>query len=187
MTAVSTDSVTTDQQSWPSVRTLAAAGALALAMSGRGNLLLLGGLLALALAEPRSSLGAIIATVAAATRWGTTSMESITGAVTTLGPGVRVGPLPAAAALGLAAVALVLAGVGAPLLPRLANGAAAGAIAVGPVVADTVGSAAIGTLGIAIGIGVAVLLPRLIAAPSDRWRNGMLAMAVLSLALAAAW
>ena len=172
---------------WPSARTLAAAGAIALAVAGRGDLLLAGGLLALALADRRSSVAALLAAAAVAVRWGTTSAATITGAITTLGPGVRVGPAPAAVALGLAAVALLLAGFGAPLLPRLAAGALAGAVAVGPVAAQSAGAVALGAFGVAGGLGAAMLLPRLAPEPSDRLRTSPLVVAAIALALAAIW
>ena len=172
---------------WPSARTLAAAAALAVAVSGRGDLLLLGGLLALALAERRSSLAAVLAVAAVAVRWGTTSAETVTGAVTTLGPGLRVGPAPAAAALALAAAALLLACLQAPLVPRLAAGASAGALAVGPVGAASAGAVVLGVLGVAIGLLVAVLLPRWVPEPSDRLRRAAPVTAGLALVLAVPW
>lgn len=172
---------------WPSARTLAAAGAIALGVAGRGDLLLAGALLAVALADRRSSGAALLAAAAVAVRWGTTSTATITGAVTTLGPGVRVGPAPAAAALGLAAVALLLAGFGAPLLPRLAAGALAGTVAVGPVAAQSAGAATLGAIGVTGGLVAAMLLPRLVPEPSDRLRGSPLVVAALALALAAVW
>ena len=172
---------------WPSARTLAAAGAIALAVAGRGDLLLAGGLLAVALADRRSSGAALLAAAAVAVRWGTTSTATITGAITTLGPGVRVGPAPAALALGLAAMALFLAGFGAPLLPRLAAGALAGAVAVGPVAAQSAGAVALGAIGVGGGMVVAMLLPRLAPEPSVRLRASPLVVAAAALALAAVW
>ena len=63
---------------------MAAGAALAVAVAGRGDLVLLGALLALALAERRSSVAALLAVTAVAVRWGSTSLEAITGA--TCGP-----------------------------------------------------------------------------------------------------
>ena len=166
---------------------MAAAGAICVAAAGRGDLLFLGGLLALALADRRSSTAAVVAAAAVAVRWGTTSLDTVTGAATTLGPGIRVGPPQAAAALGLAAAALLLAGFATPLLPRLAAGAAAGAVAVGPVGAPSAGAVVLGLLGVLLGMLLASALPRLSAAPSDRLRMAAPVSAVLALALAAIW
>ena len=63
---------------------MAAGAAVAVAVAGRGDLVLLGALLALALAERRSSVAALLAVTAVAVRWGTTSLEAISGATTTL-------------------------------------------------------------------------------------------------------
>ena len=164
-----------------------AAAALAVAATGRGDLLFLGALLALALADRRASIAALVAVSAVAVRWGTTSAETVTGAATTLGPGIRVGPPQAAAALGLAALALVVASLKAPLLPRLAAGATAGAVAVGPVGAASVGAVALGVLGVGLGLVVALLLPRWFPEPSDRLRGAAPLLAVAALVLAALW
>jgi hypothetical protein len=171
---------------WPSARTLAAGAALAVAVAGRGDLLFLGGLLAIALADRRSSTAAALAVAAVAVRWGTTSAERVTGALTTLGPGVRVGPPQAAAALGLAALALLLAGARAPLLPRLATGVTAGAVAVGPIGAGRAGSVVLGVLGVALGAALALALPSRLGR-SDRWLRLAPAIALVALALAALW
>ena len=172
---------------WPSLRTLAAAAALAVALTGRGDLLFLGGLLALALADRRSSIAALVAVAAVAVRWGTTSLGTVTGVASTLGPGVRVGPPAAAAALALAAVSLLLAGLGAPLLPRMATTVAAAVVAVGPLGASSVGSVALGVLAAALAAAVAVLLPRWVPEPSDRVRVAAPVAAVAALGLAAIW
>jgi len=172
---------------WPSARTLAASAAVVVAVAGRGDLLLLGLLLAVALAERRSALAALAALAAVSVRWGTTSAETITGAVTTLGPGLRVGPPHAAIALGLAAVALLLAGLGAPRLPRLAAGVAAGVVAGGPIGASAAGAVVVGLLAVAAGAAVSVFLPRLVPEPSDGLRAVAPVLAVLALALAAVW
>ena len=172
---------------WPSVRTLAAAAALAVAVSGRGDVLLLGGLLALALAERRSSIAVLVAMAAVAVRWGTTSGGVVTGATTTLGPGLRVGPPIAAAAVGLAAIALILAAIGVPVLPRMAAAVTAGTVAIGPVGATTAVAVILGLLAVLLAVAVALLLPRWMPEPSDRLRAGAPALAVAALVLAAAW
>ena len=154
---------------------------------GRGDLLLLGVLLAVALADRRSSVAALVATAAVATRWGTTSAESVTGAISTLGPGLRVGPPLAAAAVALAAAALLLSGLGVPLVPRLAAGVAAGAVAGGPVAALTAGAVLLGLVAVAVGGALGVLLPRLVPEPSDELRTVAPVLAAIALALAAVW
>ncbi len=140
---------TTAPLRWPSARDLAASAALAVAVTGRGDLLLLGVLLAVALGDRRASVAALLAAAAVAGRWGTTSAEAVTGATSTLGPALRVGPPLAAAAVGLAASALLLAGLGIPRLPRLAAGVAAGVVAAaaGPAAAATAGAVLAGVVG----------------------------------------
>jgi hypothetical protein len=172
---------------WPSTRTLAAAAAIALVLVGRGDLLFLGGLLALALAERRSSGAAVLAAAAVAVRWGTTSADTVTGVVTTLGPAVRVGPPHAAAALALAAGALLLAGLKAPLLPRLAAGVAAGAVVAGPLGTASSGAVVVGLLGVTAGGAAAVVLPRFVPEPTARMRRAAPVAGALALALAAVW
>ena len=157
------------------------------AVAGRGDLLFLGALLALGLAERRSSLAALVALVAVAVRWGTTSAETVTGAATTLGPGLRVGPPLAAAALGLAALALLLSGLGAPRLPRLAVGVSAGVVAGGPVAGSSPGAIGIGLVAVAVGAAIALTLPRWVPEPSDRLRATAPVVAAAAVALAAVW
>ncbi len=166
---------------------MAAAGALFVALVGRGDLLFLGALLALALADRRSSLAALLAVAAVAARWGTTSLETITGALTTLGPGLRVGPPLAAAALGLAAVSLLIAGLGAPGLPRVAAGVVAGAVAGGPVGAASAGAIVVGVLAVVAGAILSVVLARWVPEPSDRLRTAAPVLAAAALALAVIW
>lgn len=172
---------------WPSVRTMAAAGAVAVAVAGRGDLLFLGALVAVALADRRSSTAALVATAAAAVRWGTTSAATITGTATTLGPGVRVGPPLASAALALAVVALLLAGLGAPRLPRVAAGVTAGMLAGGPVAGLGPVPIVIGVLAATAGAAIAATLPRWFPEPSDRLRTAAPILAAAALALALVW
>ena len=166
---------------------VAAAAALAVALVGRGDLLFLGVLLAVALADRRSSLACLLATAAVAVRWGTTSAATVTGAATALGPGIRVGPPLAAAALGLAAAALLLCGLGAPRLPRLAAGVAAGAVLGGPVAGLSTGAIVVGLVAAAAGAALASVLPRLVPEPSDRVRAVAPVLAAVALALAVVW
>jgi hypothetical protein len=104
------------------LRLAAAAGAALLAATGRGDALLLGGLLAVA-AAPRTRVIPLFALAGVALRWGTTSLTAIGGAQTVLGSAASVGPAPAAAACWCAAGALVLAA------PRSLAGVAAGVTA----------------------------------------------------------
>jgi len=166
---------------------VAAVAAVAVALAGRGDLLLLGALLAVGLAERRSSLAALLATAAVAVRWGTTSAGTIAGAASTLGPGLRVGPPLAAAALALAALALLLSGLGAPRLPRLAAGVAAGAVAGGPAAGLSLGAVLVGLAAAAAGAALANGLPRLVPEPSDRLRSAAPSLAAAALALAVVW
>ena len=158
-----------------------------MALAGRGDLLLLGALLAVGLAERRSSLAALLATAAVAVRWGTTSASTVAGAASTLGPGLRVGPPLAAAALGLAALALLLSGLGAPRLPRLAAGVAAGAAVGGPVAGLSLGAILVGLAAAATGAALANGLPRLVPEPSDRLRGAAPALGAAALVLAVLW
>ncbi len=129
----------------------------------------------------------MLALAAVAVRWGTTSLDTVTGVITILGPGVRVGPTPAATALAMAALALVLASLKAPLVPRLAACATAGAVALGPVGAGSAGAVVLGLLGVAAGAMVAVVLPRIVPEPSDRLRRAAPVAGALALALATVW
>ncbi|MEO5678115.1 MAG: hypothetical protein ABIS47_00430 [Acidimicrobiales bacterium] len=166
---------------------MAASAALMVAVVGRGDLVFLGVLLALALAERRSSVAALLAVVAVSVRWGTTSAEAINGATTTLGPALRVGPPLAAAALALAATALLLAGLGSPLLVRLAVGATAGALAAGPVGGSSAGSAVVGLLAVVLGAALGAVLPRVLPKSSSGLRLAAPILAGGALAVAVVW
>lgn len=94
----------------PPVATVAvAAGALVLAVASRGDLLVLGLLLALLAPTPATVVAVAGALTAVAWRWGDASLEALAGAQAVLGPAGGVGPGPAAAGSWLAAAALVLA------------------------------------------------------------------------------
>lgn len=166
---------------------MAASAALLVAVVGRGDLVFLGVLLALALAERRSSVAALLAVAAVSVRWGTTSIETIAGATTTLGPALRVGPALAAAALALAAVALLLAGLGAPLITRLAVGATAGALAGGPVGGASAGAVGVGLLAVLLGAALGAVLPRVLPGSSPGLRLAAPLLAGGALAVAVVW
>lgn len=172
---------------WPSTRALAASAAVAVAVSGRGDLLLLGALLVVALAEWRASIAALLAVVAVAARWGTTSAETVAGAAAAFGPGLRVGPPLAAAALGLAAGGLLLSGVGAPLLSRLAAGVTAGVVVGGPVGGSSAQAIVIGLLAASAGAVLAASLPRLVPEAPDRLRGAAPVVAGAAVLVAVVW
>jgi hypothetical protein len=96
------------------VRTGAAAAALLLAVLSRGDVLVLGALLAV-VAWRLPALALVPALVAAGWRFGSTSLEALAGAQAVLGPAGLVDPVRGAVASWCAAVAVVLlvpAGVG---------------------------------------------------------------------------
>ena len=91
------------------LRTAAAAAALVLAVTSRGDALGLAVLLAVVAWRPVAAAAVGLALVATSWRWGSTSLEAIAGAQTVLGPAGVVEPTSAAAASWLAAGAIVLA------------------------------------------------------------------------------
>lgn len=108
----------------------AAAAATLLALTATGDTVLLAFLLGLVAMS--ALVGGVAAGVAAAVilRWGTSSLEAVSGAQAVLGPAVLVGsPLEIASAV-LAALALVL--ICPPGLAAVPFGAAAALLAVGP-------------------------------------------------------
>jgi hypothetical protein len=111
----------------------AAAAALVLAVTSRGEL----AVLALLLVLPDVSLTSVVAllgaVVASSWRWGTTSLEALAGAQAVLGPAGGVGPAGAAAGSWLAALALLLAlGRGSEPMRFAAVGATVAAVLAGP-------------------------------------------------------
>jgi hypothetical protein len=110
-----------------------ALAALVLAVSSRGDTVVLG-LLLLALGPRPAALVAVGgALVASAWRWGDSSLEALAGAQAVLGPAGGVGPAPAAAGSWLAAAALLLAVARRPEpWSAAAVGAAAAAVVAGP-------------------------------------------------------
>jgi hypothetical protein len=151
------------------LRLAAGGAALLLAATGRGDLLFLAGLLAIAL-PPATRAVPLLALAGVGLRWGTTSLPAIVGAQTVLGAAGNVGPAAGAAACWCAAAALVAA---APRrAPALAAAVAAAFIVAGPSdVAVRLGAAVV---AVAVTVAVTWLLPA-------RARAGV----ALSLALAA--
>jgi hypothetical protein len=138
------------------LRAGAAAAALVLTVTSRGDALGVAVLLGVVAWRPVAAAAAGAALVAASWRWGSTSLEAIAGAQAVLGPAGVVGPDRAAAACWLAAGAIVLASPGrraeagggsarqaragahnlvarlARGLPAAASGAAAAVVVAGP-------------------------------------------------------
>jgi len=112
------------------LRLAAVAGALVLAVTSRGDAVVLAALLALAAWRPAPAISVGAALVATSWRWGSSSLEAIAGAQAVLGPAGWVGPTLAAVGSWLAAIAVVAAS---PALigrgPRLVSAAASGAVA----------------------------------------------------------
>ncbi|HVM03591.1 MAG TPA: hypothetical protein VM242_00315 [Acidimicrobiales bacterium] len=86
----------------------AAAAAAALALTSSGEVVLLACLLALVAADVRAGAAAAAALLALAVRWGSTSLDAISGAQSVLGPGATLGSPAEVAASWSAAAALVL-------------------------------------------------------------------------------
>lgn len=126
------------------LRAAAAAAALVLAVTSRGDALGLATLLAVVAWRPLAAAAAGAGLIAASWRWGSTSLEAIAGAQAVLGPAGLVEPASAATASWLAASALVLVtgrlrAPGAGPAPRAlhalsaaATGAAAAVVVAGP-------------------------------------------------------
>lgn len=162
------------------LRTAAAAAALVLAVTSRGDALGLAVLLAVVAWRPLAAAAAGAALVAVSWRWGSTSLEAIAGAQAVLGPAGVVGPTRAAVGAWLAAGAIVLcasswatdvvggrgarsARGGAPnlgrrtlaLLPVAAGGAAAAVVVAGPAPGGDVWVRVLATLlAMAVALGV---------------------------------
>jgi hypothetical protein len=150
-----------------------AAAALVLAVSSRGEMLVLAALLAPAARRPASiaaALGLAGAAVASSARWGTTSLDALAGAQSVLGPAGGVGPAWGAAASWLAAAAVLLAGGRGPHPVRwLATGAAVAAVLAGP------GPGGQLPVRVAVGVGAAAASGALAA---WRERDGRVATAL---------
>jgi hypothetical protein len=123
----------------PPVARLAATGAaLVLALSSRGDGLLLAAAVAVAAARPSRALGAAAAVVAALKRWGTTTLGAVAGAQAVLGAAGWTGSAWAVASAWLGASALLLAtpdpfaGRGGAVVAAAPFGATAALVAAGP-------------------------------------------------------
>jgi len=78
-----------------------------MAVSSRGDVLVLALLLGLAAAQLESGVATVLAGVAVLLRWGTTSLGALAGAQAVLGAAGLTGPTPAAMSSWLSAVAIV--------------------------------------------------------------------------------
>jgi hypothetical protein len=87
----------------------AAAAAAVLALSSSGEVVLLACLLGFVAADALAAVATAAALLALAVRWGSTSLDAVSGAQSVLGPGGTVGSIPEVAAAWSAAAALVLA------------------------------------------------------------------------------
>jgi hypothetical protein len=144
------------------------AAAFVLAVSSRGDLVVLTAMLGLGVGRPASALAAAGALAATLVRWGSPSLEAIAGAQAVVGPAGWTGSNVAVAAVWLAGAALVLASRprrrGTPLSTAIA--AAPFAVAAADVV---VGPSAGGAIVLRVaGSVVAVVL----AVAASRWRRG---------------
>lgn len=159
----------------------AAAGAASLVLLSTGDAFLLAVLLGVAALDVLAGGTVAAVGVVLLARWGSSSLTAAAGAQAVLGPGFLVGPRPAAAAITLAAVSLVL--VAPAGLVAVAFGAAAGLVAAGPS-AGSIGDAAVRALGLGAGAAAGwFLVPRLPAWRVPRWTGPVTAAAAILLAV----
>ena len=165
------------------LRLAVGAGAAALVLTGRGDAYLLALLLGLAALDALAAATAgAVATVLLA-RWGSSSLAAAAGAQSVLGLGFLVGPVPAAIAVVLAALALFAAAP--PDRLAVVFGATAGIVLAGPSFATFPGALvrilAVAAGGAAAGYG----LPRVPEPIRDRARLAAPALGGLAVLLAA--
>ena len=184
------------------LRTAALAAALLLAVLSRGDVIVLGVLLAVGAWRPVPAIAVLTALGAAAWRWSSTALEDIAGAQAVLGPAGVVDPGSAAVAAWLGALAVLLAAPdlrtdrgdhrdAAPgdravarvveWLPLLAHAATAAVIVAGPSVG---GDVWIRVVAVAAGVGAGASLRRWVPASRRTMVDAIAALAGLaSLAL----
>lgn len=155
-------------------------GAAVLALSSTGEVVLLAVLLGMAAGDLLAGAVAMLATLAVALRWGTTSLDAIAGAQTVLGPAALVGPVAAAASSWCAAAALIL--VKAKGLAAVLFGLTAGIIVVGPAGAfdQVVLRGAAATLGVGLALGAQRFAPPAARPVALALAAGALALAVVA-------
>jgi energy-converting hydrogenase Eha subunit A len=143
------------------VRSAAAVGASALALTSAGDLFVLGAALGLAAGELFSVLVAAIVCAATVVHFGTTGLSAVSGAQAVLGPAGFVGPPAAAASAWTGAAALVLAPT--RLAAAIPFGLAAGLLVAGPAYhrpADLGLRAVAAGVAVAVAVGLALLRSR---------------------------
>ncbi len=111
----------------------AAAGAAAMALSSTGDVLLLAVLLGVAAGDVAVGSAAVLAGLTVLGRYGSTSLAALAGAQHVVGPAGTTGPVPLAAAMWCAALALVFGSRG-ELIAAAAFGLAAANVVAGPAV-----------------------------------------------------
>lgn len=84
------------------------AAALVLPVARTGSLLLAGLFVGLAVAGPRETVAVVLAVASAGIRWGTGTIDAVTGAQEVLGPAVTTGSAAAVAATVFAALAIIV-------------------------------------------------------------------------------
>lgn len=161
------------------LRLAATAASATLAITSSGEVVLLAALLGAAAADLAAASAAVVALVALAVRWGSTSLDAIAGAQAVLGPGATVGSAASVAAAWCSSAALVLA---APRgWPALGFGAAAALAVAGPSPAD-VGDVVLRVGATAAGIALTVAAGHRL--PGRPARTAALVLAGLALLLA---
>ena len=151
----------------PTVGAAVLVAAFTLAVTSRGDVVVLAVLLGLGVRRRSSGLAAAASLAAAMVRWGSPSLRAIAGAQAVLGPAGWTGSTAAVASAWLAAIALVGAArpVARTTLRLTAAAAAPFAVAAADVVA---GPSAGGALGLRIAASAAALVLAVIAA-RFRW------------------
>jgi hypothetical protein len=158
------------------VRAAVLVAAFALAVTSRGDVVVLAALLGLGVGRPASALATAGALIAALVRWGSPSLEAIAGAQAVLGPAGWTGSTAAVASAWLAGAALVLASRPRHRATRWSTVLATAPFAVAAadvVVGPSAGGAIL--LRVAGSVAAAVL-----AVATSRWRRGPDVACVLS-------
>ncbi|MFP5327741.1 MAG: hypothetical protein ACLGHT_09705 [Acidimicrobiia bacterium] len=165
-----------------SARTAAAAAAAVLALASTGDTVLLAMLLGVsAMSAAAGGVGVLVA-LALVARWGTTSLQALSGAQTVLGPAVVVGSALEIAACVLAAVALLL--VSPADWRAVAFGSAAALVLAGPRLGATdLADSAVRVVATLAGTGIAIAVARRL--PADLGRVSATAAAAAAVALGA--
>jgi hypothetical protein len=162
----------------PSLRVALLVAAFVLAVSSRGDVVVLALLLGLGSASRASGFGTATALAAAMVRWGSPSMRAIAGAQAVLGPGGWTGSGAAVASAWLAGLALVAAARPSsrptPVWTVIAVApfaAAAADVVAGPSTGGAIAARVAGSV-VALGLGIVV----------SRWRRAPRAACLLGTA-----